>query len=379
VPHGRSARARNTLPPGFARATPMPAQRGAWVPGDAAALSGDGPVEGPAVDLDVDASADVDGAPQLLQRPEPPGPRRIPRPGTAEPPTAPPPRRAPAPGTGGPNLPRLGPMATPISPEHRTARYAQTAAETDVGVDPFDRLSTPLPAGRGAELDPARFVTPFLAYERQQAPARHARAVGAAPTSDPAASVASTAERVPPEADRAAEPDSPHGPPVDAVSHAEVTQDAAEAPVDAVVSPADPGGLAPPSREPAEAARAAAPSVPDVPDAPEVPELPTPHAHLAEKVRVQVDADLAVEVSTRGHRVDVHLSGAHEAVAPLRDLGPELDASLVASGFQLGSFGAEAQQQEGQRERAAGAEGDEARPAERQPTASRRPRFGRYA
>ncbi|MEZ4235190.1 MAG: hypothetical protein R3F59_03310 [Myxococcota bacterium] len=220
----------------------------------------------------MDASADVDGAPQLLQRPEPPGPRRIPRPGTAEPPTAPPPRRAPAPGTGGPNLPRLGPMATPISPEHRTARYAQTAAETDVGVDPFDRLSTPLPAGRRG-LDPARFVTPFLAYERQQAPARHARAVGAAPTSDPAASVASTAERVPPEADRAAEPDSPHGPPVDAVSHAEVTQDAAEAPVDAVVSPADPGGLAPPSasRRRRERPRRACPTCPTRPRCPSCP------------------------------------------------------------------------------------------------------------
>jgi hypothetical protein len=39
--------------------------------------------------------------------------------------------------------------------------------------------------------------------------------------------------------------------------------------------------------------------------------------------------------------VDVTLHGTREVIDPLRTLGPELDAGLVASGFALGQFSAQ--------------------------------------
>jgi hypothetical protein len=381
VPHGR-ARARGTFPPGLARSTPPPAQRTGWSPGAE-------PPQGAAVDPARAPEGDV----HLLGRFELGAGRATAAPGS--------------PGRVGPQ--QLGPMATPITAERRAARYAQTAVATAEG--PVDTLGPstpalarpPLPAlGRAVDaVDPARFITPFAAYERQQGSRTldPARAPDRGPAAldlpvPPEASDPPTAEYAPPGSTAASrpsgasdadpEPDTSHGSSVAAVPPSEVPQGAADAPVDAAVTPAaDPGGVAPPaserSRAPSREALGPAPAPDGDFEAHPVPASGGARAEVGERVRVQIDRDLAVEVSTRGQRVDVTVTGSPEAVQPLRDLGPELDAGLLASGFQLGSFEAEAEQQQPERERSERPEPERARPSERPPAPSRRSRFGRYA
>jgi hypothetical protein len=71
------------------------------------------------------------------------------------------------------------------------------------------------------------------------------------------------------------------------------------------------------------------------------PDEPLPPAAMRDHTRVRVDRDLQLDVVTHGHSVDVSLTGTAAAIDPLRTLGPELDASLVASGFALGQFSAQ--------------------------------------
>ena len=65
---------------------------------------------------------------------------------------------------------------------------------------------------------------------------------------------------------------------------------------------------------------------------------PDPRASGDHHVRVRLADDLAVDVTTSGHRVHVAVDGSAEAVAPMRHLGPELEAELARSGFSLAGF-----------------------------------------
>ena len=55
-------------------------------------------------------------------------------------------------------------------------------------------------------------------------------------------------------------------------------------------------------------------------------------------VRVLVDEDLAIEVSTDGDAVDVMVEGPQEAREDVRDLAPELNESLEDSGYYLRDY-----------------------------------------
>ncbi|MEQ1504716.1 MAG: hypothetical protein ABMB14_20930, partial [Myxococcota bacterium] len=100
--------------------------------------------------------------------------------------------------------------------------------------------------------------------------------------------------------------------------------------------PAGPLGPDASPRAVAEARRAEAP--------PPIPDDPLPSPAVTDQVRIRLDRELSVDVHTRGHRVDVTVRGTDPAVEPLKGIGPELDASLVASGFSLGSFSARGDQ-----------------------------------
>jgi hypothetical protein len=70
--------------------------------------------------------------------------------------------------------------------------------------------------------------------------------------------------------------------------------------------------------------------------------------------RIQIDRDLALEVTTDAQGVKVLLEGTVDAVEPLRDLGPELESALAHSGFSLDGFEA--------REKKQGARGESSGP-----------------
>lgn len=55
-------------------------------------------------------------------------------------------------------------------------------------------------------------------------------------------------------------------------------------------------------------------------------------------VRVQVDADLTVEIDSHDGVIDVVLEGDEQAIEPLRDLGPALEEELDQHGWNLGQF-----------------------------------------
>lgn len=64
-------------------------------------------------------------------------------------------------------------------------------------------------------------------------------------------------------------------------------------------------------------------------------------------VRIHVDKQLSVDVSAHGSRVEVTLSGLPQAIEPLRDIGPELGASLSDGGYSLDSFSANSEGEDG--------------------------------
>jgi hypothetical protein len=55
-------------------------------------------------------------------------------------------------------------------------------------------------------------------------------------------------------------------------------------------------------------------------------------------IRVELDSDLAVEVSTDGQGIEVVVEGSKDAIDPLRDLGPEMENALAQSGFSHDGF-----------------------------------------
>jgi hypothetical protein len=109
----------------------------------------------------------------------------------------------------------------------------------------------------------------------------------------------------------------------------------------------------------------------------EPPELELlPPAIEREQVRIRLDAQLAVEITTRGRHVDVLISGSLPAVEPLKDLGPELGSQLMRDGYSLDDFQAHGEDpQEQPREE----EDREQAPPARLARARRSARSGRYA
>lgn len=81
-----------------------------------------------------------------------------------------------------------------------------------------------------------------------------------------------------------------------------------------------------------------APTAPTAPEPPpEMPDLaPTPADDRA--VRVQLDADLAVEIAPSQGRYDVTVEGGPTAVEALTEIGPELEHHLARGGWSLGTF-----------------------------------------
>lgn len=77
---------------------------------------------------------------------------------------------------------------------------------------------------------------------------------------------------------------------------------------------------------------AVAEAAPEPQDTPELPVAPL------RSLRIKVDDELSLDVSTRSGRVDVSADGTTRAVAEIQDLGPELAASLRELGFELGGF-----------------------------------------
>lgn len=55
-------------------------------------------------------------------------------------------------------------------------------------------------------------------------------------------------------------------------------------------------------------------------------------------VRIHLDKQLSIEMTTRGQHVEVTLSGTAAAITPLKDIGPELGASLEQGGYSLDGF-----------------------------------------
>jgi hypothetical protein len=79
------------------------------------------------------------------------------------------------------------------------------------------------------------------------------------------------------------------------------------------------------------------------------PELePLPPAFEREVVRIRVDSQLAVEVTTRGRHVDVLISGSPAAIEPLRDMAVELGSQLLQDGYSLDDFEAHDEEPGGQ-------------------------------
>jgi hypothetical protein len=133
----------------------------------------------------------------------------------------------------------------------------------------------------------------------------------------------------------------------------------------------------PPQATPAaRAAPVAEPRSPFEPLEPPVPELePLPPAFERESVRIRVDSQLAVEVTTRGRHVDVLISGSAPAIEPLKHLGPELGSQLLQDGYSLDDFEA--------RDDGRGEQPSEEQEREQPPVRPVRPRrsarSGRYA
>lgn len=74
------------------------------------------------------------------------------------------------------------------------------------------------------------------------------------------------------------------------------------------------------------------------PVSPPASDEPLPPPTLSTHTRVHLDAELSVDVSATGNKVDVALHGSPSALDPLRSLGPDIDSTLASSGFSLGRF-----------------------------------------
>lgn len=384
VPHGGSrTRARSTLPPGMTRSgTPYPSQRSTWNPSGTSAPSRAVAPQPP--------GGRLPSKPGTAEPPSPPPTLSAARPGG----TSRPDLTTAAPDLG--DLGAFGHVGTPITPERRAAVYAETAAATAAGELPSvrapvsDEPSWRPPAGArdlgtidGPLLEagalppnprpnPVNVLsTPLVAYERQRRPVPVTfgaaldgpDALSDAPIDAALRATATDGAVIPTAAaapDAAAHPHAHHHgkdrgrhrdpdpAPVADAGPAQATEPAPDdtvaigtedptAPTGAVQgSDAHPRGSA--GSAPA-APRAAAPVVDPDADA-ALTQLAAAAAPTAKSdaVKVQLDRDLAVQVTTRGHRVDVAVTGTTTAVDPLRALGPELDASLAAGGFSLGSF-----------------------------------------
>lgn len=167
--------------------------------------------------------------------------------------------------------------------------------------------------------------------------------LGPAPGEEPAR------ERAPePSAEAGSISEAPEAAPAASEPHEAQAEAPAEAQTEAQTEPPEAGNLAPSAGASApERPRAQAPSEVAVPLA-ELAEAPLPPAVEREQVRILLDRQLSVEVSTQGNRVEVTLSGSAMALEPLKAIAPELGASLRQDGYQLEHFAARDEGQGGQ-------------------------------
>ena len=84
------------------------------------------------------------------------------------------------------------------------------------------------------------------------------------------------------------------------------------------------------------------PSLLEVPPNPDQNEFEVVHIDddflEGERLRIQIEHDLFVEVTTIDEGVEVMVEGLREFLTPLQDIGPELERELERSGFSLNDF-----------------------------------------
>ena len=73
-------------------------------------------------------------------------------------------------------------------------------------------------------------------------------------------------------------------------------------------------------------------------EAPPAPDLPARPPSATDPVRVEVDADLAVELTPQRDGIKVVLDGTSQALDPLRGIDADLDSTLRDAGSSLASF-----------------------------------------